>query len=214
MPSFTCDVGDGAALDDFLTTVERDVGPIDLMCSNAAYGFVGPDPSLRSGRDSLDAAEDYWDAAWRINVLAHIRAARKLVPLMVERGGGYFLPTVSAAGLITANSGPAYTVTKHADIGFAEWLLINYRSQGIGVSCICPTAIQTRAGQFDATPEIGVVQTPEEVAQFVVEGLAEERFLILPNPAVGGSFRKKATDYDAWIDHTVRRLEAMRQPRT
>jgi NAD(P)-dependent dehydrogenase (short-subunit alcohol dehydrogenase family) len=209
-PAFQCDVGDAGALESMIDRVENEVGPIDLFVSNAAYGFSGgvPVEGLLNGW-GLETPDAAWESIWQVNVMAHVRAARKLVPLMLERGGGYFLNTVSAAGLITANSALGYTVTKHADIGFAEWLALNFGKRGIGVSCLCPTAVRTRAGQFDAMPNIGLVQTPAEVAQFVIDGLAAETFLILPNPAVGGSFRKKAADYDAWIGRTQDRLEAM-----
>jgi NAD(P)-dependent dehydrogenase (short-subunit alcohol dehydrogenase family) len=205
MPAIACDVAEPAALEALISTTESEVGPIDLFVSNAAYGFLAGD---RTGGMTfgLEISDREWEVSWQANVMAHVRAARQLVPLMLARGGGYFLQTVSAAGLITSNSPLAYTVTKHADIGFAEWLALNYGPLGIGVSCLCPTAVATRPGQFDDLPEIGIVQSPAEVADIVVEGLAEQRFLILPNPAVGGSFRKKANDYDGWIEHTQRRL--------
>jgi NAD(P)-dependent dehydrogenase (short-subunit alcohol dehydrogenase family) len=208
-PAVACDVGDPAALERLIATVEGEVGPIDLFCSNAAYGFSGAERADTQHQGGIDASEEAWERSWQINVMAHIRAARRLVPGMLERGGGYFLNTVSAAGLITSISGAPYTVTKHADIGWAEWLILNYGSKGIGVSCLCPTAIETRPGQFERDPSIGLVQTPEEVAQHVVDGLDRETFLILPNPAVGGSFRKKAEDYDAWIQRTIARIGAM-----
>jgi NAD(P)-dependent dehydrogenase (short-subunit alcohol dehydrogenase family) len=209
-PGLQCDAGDRAALESLIDRVEEEVGPIDLFVSNAAYGFTAGVPMEGTARGfGLDTSEDAWEASWQVNVMAHIRAATKLVPLMLERGRGYFLNTVSAAGLITSNSQAAYTVTKHADIGFAEWLILNYGTRGIGVSCLCPTAVATRPDQFADLPEIGLVQTPEEIAQFVIDGLDAETFLILPNPAVGGSFRKKAADYDAWIARTQARLGAM-----
>ena len=210
MPAIACNVADPAALTNLIDQTEREVGPIDLFCSNAAYGFDGPVQRKTGNQAGLDTPEEAWDRSWQINVMAHIRAAQQLVPLMLERGGGYFLNTVSAAGLITATSGAAYTVTKHADIGWAEWLALNYSDKGIGVSCLCPTAIATKPGQFDGNETIGLVQTPAEVAQYVVDGLDKEQFLILPNPAVGGSFRKKATDYDAWIERTTARIGAMK----
>jgi NAD(P)-dependent dehydrogenase (short-subunit alcohol dehydrogenase family) len=211
-PAMRCDVGDAVELDSLITWTENEVGPIDLFVSNAAYGFTGGVSleGVERNFDLDDTSEDAWEASWQVNVMAHVRAARRLVPLMLARGGGYFLNTVSAAGLITANSQLAYTVTKHADIGFAEWLVLNYGPRGIGVSCLCPTAVATQPGQFDAMPEIGLVQTPSEVASYVIDGLERETFLILPNPAVGGSFRKKGADYDAWIARTQARLSGMR----
>lgn len=208
MQTLQCDVGDRVALELLITRTEREVGPIGLFVSNAAYGFRAG--ALQGGMTpGLETSEQEWDLAWEVNVMAHVRAARQLVPLMLQRGGGWFLNTVSAAGLITANSPVAYTVTKHADVGFAEWLALNYGPRGIGVSCLCPTAVETRPGQFADMPEIGRVQTAAEVAEMAVQGLADEAFLILPNPAVGGSFRKKAIDYDGWIRRTQERLIAM-----
>jgi NAD(P)-dependent dehydrogenase (short-subunit alcohol dehydrogenase family) len=209
MPGIACDVGDEGQLADLIGRTEDEFGPIDLFVSNAAYGFMaGLAPSSDAGGD-LETTEAVWDATWNVNVMSHVRAARALVPRMLARGGGYFLNTVSAAGLITANAPLAYTVTKHADIGFAEWLALNYGRRGIGVSCLCPAAVATLPGQFDAMTEIGSVQTPADVAQYVIDGLTEELFLILPTPAVGGSFRKKGQDYQSWINRTQDRLSAM-----
>jgi NAD(P)-dependent dehydrogenase (short-subunit alcohol dehydrogenase family) len=210
-PAIRCDVSDPAELEHLITRTEREVGPIDLFCSNAAYGFTGPVRTASGSQGGLDTSEEAWERSWQINVMSHIRAARQLVPLMLERGGGYFLNTVSAAGLITATSGAPYTVTKHADIGWAEWLILNYGGKGIGVSCLCPTAIATHEGQFASNPAIGLVQSPEEVADCVIDGLDKETFLILPNPAVGGSFRKKGADYDGWIQRTIARLAAIKE---
>lgn len=200
-PRRRCDVGDADDLRSFIDWVEDDVGPIDLFCSNPAV-FGGPEGP------GLEQTEETLDRSWRVNVLSHIRTAQQLVPRMVERGGGYFLQTLSAAALVTGRP-MAYTVTKHAGLGFAEWLVLNHGRQGIKVSCLCPTAVETRPGQFDQAPEIGLVQRPDEIADVVVKGLDAETFLILPNPAVGGSFRKKATDYDAWIRYTTERLAKM-----
>ncbi|HKE72251.1 MAG TPA: SDR family oxidoreductase [Acidimicrobiales bacterium] len=198
-PHRPCDVGNPEGYAALLDWVEDDVGPIDLLCNNPAV-FGGPEGG------NFQTTEATWEWSWQVNVMAHVRSAEQLVPRMLRRGGGYFLQTVSAAGLITSNSSLAYTVTKHAAIGFAEWLVLNYGDRGIGVSCLCPTAVETRPRQFADLPGIGLVQTPAEVADVTVQGLEDERFLILPNPAVGGSFRKKATDYDAWISRTIDRI--------
>jgi NAD(P)-dependent dehydrogenase (short-subunit alcohol dehydrogenase family) len=205
-----CDVGNRDDLHAAIDQIEREVGPIGLFCSNAAV-FSG---DIYSG--GLDSTSpETWDRSWRVNTMSHIWTAEVLVPLMLERGGGWFLQVLSAAGLITGPSGVAYTVTKHAGIGFAEWLSIRYRREGVGVSCLCPTAVATSnfAAAHDADDpvrrNIGLLQTPEEVAQSVVDGLAAEHFLILPNPRVGSSFLHKAEDYDRWLDHTAGRIAAM-----
>ncbi len=203
-PCRACDVGNAGEYAAFLAWVEREIGPIDLLCNNPAV-FGGPEGG------NLQTTEETFERSWQVNVMSHIRSAQQLVPRMLERGGGYFLQTISAAGLITANSALAYTVTKHAAIGFAEWLMLNYGDRNIRVSCLCPTAVETRPGQFDGM-DIGLVQSPAEIAEATVKGLEDEAFLILPNPAVGGSFRKKATDYDAWLARTIQRISPIKQP--
>lgn len=214
-----CDVGRREQLLALIDEVEHELGPIGLFCSNAAvFGGGGASGNL------LTTADETWEAAWRVNVMAHVWAARQLVPRMVTRGGGYFLQTLSAAGLISGPSALSYTVTKHAGVGFAEWLALNHRHQGIGISCLCPTAVATPAlsganpGTTGTDPadeailrNIGLVQTPEEVAAITIEGLARESFLILPNPKVGSSFLHKAEDYDRWLERSARRIIAMRQ---
>lgn len=211
--AMTCDVGDEAALVAMVDRVEREVGPIALFVSNAAL----------FGGDWLDTPSDFWDRGWHVNVMAHVWAARALVPLMAARGGGAFLQTLSAAGLITGPSAATYTVTKHAGLGFAEWLALNHGADGIKVFCLCPTAVETRPGQFDPGAKddpaakataagIGLVQTPAEVAEAVIRGLAQETFLILPNPRVANSFRNKANDYDRWLAYTRERIAPMRRP--
>jgi NAD(P)-dependent dehydrogenase (short-subunit alcohol dehydrogenase family) len=168
---------------------------------------------LRASATEIGA--EIWDRSWRVNTMSHIWAAEVLVPLMLKRGGGWLLQVLSAAGLITGPSGVAYTVTKHAGIGFAEWLSIRYRRDGIGVSCLCPTAVATsnfaaaHDGDDPVRRNIGLLQSPEEVAQAVIDGLETEQFLILPNPRVGSSFLHKAEDYDRWLDHTAGRIAAM-----
>ena len=161
---------------------------------------------------NLQTSAATWDRSWRVNVQAHVWAAQFLVPRMLRRGGGYFLQTLSAAALITGPSELAYSVTKHAALGFAEWLALNYSDKGIRVSCLCPTAVETRTVQGANLPGIGLVQTPSEVAEITVAGLEAESFLILPNPRVGSSFKNKATDYDRWLAYTTSRLGDLRPP--
>ena len=176
-------------------------GPIDLFCSNA--GIEG------GGADETDDAA--WDRIWQVNVMAHRFAAEAVLPGMLERGNGYLLQTVSAAGLLSQVGGPSYSVTKHAALAYAEWLAISYHDRGIRVSCLCPQGVRTpmlaRAvdrgvGQFLESTALDA----QEVAEIVERGLADERFLILPHPQVAEYFLRKATDYDRWL-HGMRRLQ-------
>jgi short-subunit dehydrogenase len=148
---------------------------------------------------------------WAVNVKSHIYAARAVLPGMLARGEGYLLQTISAAGLLTQIGSAPYAVTKHAALAFAEWIAVTYGDAGIKVSCLCPQGVRTNMllrGELGA--KAFLLETaiePEAVAEAVVKGLAEERFLILPHPEVAEYFRRKAEDYDRWL-RGMRRLQA------
>ncbi len=179
---------------------EADHGPIDLFCSNAGILAIGG-PEL---------PDDEWRRILDVNVMAHVYAARHLVPRMLERGDGYLLNTCSAAGLLTQIGSAPYSVTKHAAVGFAEWLAVTYGDRGLKVSALCPQAVESKMTvgvEGGGVAGVDGMLTPAQVAEAVVEGLADERFLILPHPEVADYFRRKASDYDRWIAG-MRRLQA------
>jgi len=176
-------------------------GQIDLFCSNAGIGTPGGD----------EEPNDIWRRIWEVNLMAHVYAARHVLPGMLARGEGYILATASAAGLLTQIGSAPYSVTKHAAVAFAEWLAITHGNAGIKVSCLCPQGVNTdllrrSAGGAGEFLRAGALE-PEQVADAVVKGLDEERFLILPHPEVAEYFRRKATDYDRWL-RGMRRLQA------
>ena len=180
--------------------VEAGSGPIDLFCSNAGILVLG----------GPEVATAEWQRIWDINVMAHVLAARHLVPRMLARGEGYLLQTASAAGLLSQIGSAPYAVTKHAAVAFAEWLSITYGDAGLKVSVLCPQAVRT--AMTDGIPGGGVagidgMLEPERVADAVIEGLAAERFLILPHPTVGEYVRRKAEDIERWL-RGMRRLQA------
>ncbi len=179
--------------------VEELFGPIDLFCANAGIGFAGDEQT----------PPDEWDRMWQVNVMSHIHAARRLIPAWTERGGGYFLATASAAGLLTNLKAAQYSVTKHAALAFAEWLAITYGDQGVKVSALCPMGVKTpfldSADEFRDLLMPDAID-PEVLAEAVVVGLEAERFLILPHPEVARFFQNKANDYDRWLDG-MRRLQ-------
>ena len=190
--AMTANVAAEADMKRIIEDSENEMGAIDLFCSNAGIG-MGP---------SEQSPNDEWQMSWDVNVMSHVYAARHLVPLMIERGGGYFLNTASAAGLLNQIGGAAYGVTKHAAIGFGEWLALTYAHQGIKVSMLCPQAVRTAMTADPETAKAASVDgmmEPKELAEAVVKGLAAESFLILPHAEVEQYMRNKTNDYDRWI---------------
>ncbi|MGD9721001.1 MAG: SDR family oxidoreductase [Pirellulales bacterium] len=180
---------------------EKRFGPIDLFCSNAGIALGG----------SVDAPDADWQRIWEVNLMAHVYAARAVLPGMLERGEGYLLQTASAAGLLTSIGSALYAVTKHAAVALAEWLSITY-GPTIKVSCLCPQGVVTNMlMRPDAGPSTEFLRaeavTVEHVADCVIAGLAAEKFLILPHEVVAKYMTNKATDYDRWIAG-MRRLQA------
>ena len=193
----TVNVRHETAIRDTVDELLAEHGRIDLFCSNAGI-IAGDGPSWHA----CGASNDTWQAMWEIHVMSHVWAARACLPAMLERGGGYFLNTASAAGLLNQIGDAAYSTTKHAAVGFAEALAITHGDDGIGVSCLCPQAVATRMiGNVEGGGTAGVdgVIAPEAVAEAAVRGLEEERFLILPHPEVATYRARKTEDYDRWL---------------
>ena len=188
--SMGVDVSREADVVELIDATERQFGPIDLFCSNAGIGI---------GR-GLDEPDEVWQKIWEVNTMAHVYAARNLVPRMKARGGGYLLNTASAAGLLSQIGSVTYAVTKHAAVALAEWIAITHGRDGIRVSVLCPQAVRTpmTAGGAGVAGVDGMIE-PEDAAQTVVEALREERFLVLPHPTVGEYIKRKTSDYDRWI---------------
>ncbi|MBM6405891.1 SDR family oxidoreductase [Phycicoccus sp. CSK15P-2] len=177
-----------------LVAAARDrLGDVDVW-----FGNAGIDRG-----DGLDSTEDDWHAAHEVNVMAHVRAARLLVPRWVERGSGRYVVTASAAGLLTMLGSPTYSVTKHGAVAVAEWLSATYRHRGVVVQAVCPQGVQTRmlenASGLQGLLSRDAARTPEEVADLAFEALSHDRFLVLPHPEVGGYYAARATDPDRWL---------------
>ena len=196
------DVSRTDVLGEIFALAESRLGPVDLFFANAGVG----------GEGGIGDTDDGWQHAIDVNVLAHVRAARLLVPGWLARGSGYFVATASAAGLLTQIGGAPYSVTKHAAVAFSEWLSVTYGDRGIRVSCVCPMGVNTNmlTGGLDAADEAsqlsaavvahaGAVLEPNDVARCVLDAIEQERFLVLPHPEVLEYFRRKASDYDRWL---------------
>lgn len=188
------DMTEQAAVEAVIDRIEETVGAIDLWCGNAGIGANG----------GVELANEVWDLTWNVNVMAHVITARVLVPRWIERGGGHLLLTASAAGLLTNLGTAPYAVTKHACVALAEWIKITYGEQGVGVSCLCPQGVRTPMTEADGELAIEVVKAmgmiePEDVADAVAEGLAADRFLILPHPEVATFEQRRAGDRERWL---------------
>lgn len=192
------DVTDEGATQALIDEVERTLGPIDVWFANAGVATaIGP-----------EAPDEQWELQWRVNVMSHVYAARALLPRWIERGGGHLVTTASMAGLLSSAGDGAYSATKHAALGLAEWLAFTYGAQGVRVSCICPGAVDTamlRAGaggdaaKASAVIGGGEVLAPPQAAERILDGLEQDRFLILTHPEMRDFVVGKAQDPDRWI---------------
>lgn len=189
------DVSAEAEITAAIRTAEERFEQIDLLVCNAGIGSMA----------GVEAPAEVWQRVWDVNVMAHVHAVNAVLPSMLSRGEGYVLTTASAAGLLTNIGDAPYSVTKHAAVALAEWLAITHGDAGLKVSCLCPQGVNTDllrratgAASGDVVTAQGVIE-PEVVADAVIEGLADERFLILPHPEVKEFVRRKADDHDRWI---------------
>lgn len=192
------DVCDEAATLALVGEIESSLGPIDIWFANAGLATgTGPDGPL----------ED-WDRQWRVNVMSHVFASRALLPGWIERGEGHLITTASMAGILTTLGDAAYASTKHAAVGFAEWLAITYAAEGVKVSCICPGAVDTAmlraGGEGDAAKASAIigggdVLPPEDAAARILEGVEQDRFLILTHPEMHEFVVGKAQDPERWV---------------
>lgn len=188
-----CDVAVEAEVQALVQQTTARFGRVDVFFANAGIALPG----------GLDAPDDAWQQCWNVNVMAHVHAARAVVPQMVARGAGYFVSTASAAGLLSHVDSPTYAVTKHGAVAFAEWLAINHGHEGLRVSCLCPQGVRTpmlmgAEGDRKSFLQDGMLE-PEQVADEVVKVMRAETFLILPHPEVADYVRHKANDIDRWL---------------
>jgi NAD(P)-dependent dehydrogenase (short-subunit alcohol dehydrogenase family) len=187
------DVGIEGDVREMVTRIERDLGAIDLYCSNAG---------VATGGGLGD--EEAWSLSWKVHGMAHVYAARAVVPGMVERGSGAIVVTASAAGLLMMMQSAPYTVTKHASVALAEWLAVNYGGAGVQFHCLAPQGVRTPMVSSDERGEAevaasGRILEPDDVAGAVVDAVRENRFLVLPHPEVHDYEKAKVDDRDRWL---------------
>ena len=189
--SKVCNVTNEKELTKIIDEINHEFGLVDIFCSNAGILSLGNEQT---------PIED-WNKNWNLHVMSHVFAAKKLIPEMLTRGSGYFVNTSSAAGLLSHIDSVTYSTTKHAAIGFAEWIAITYGKQGIGVSILCPQAVKTAMtmGRENEVSALDGMMKPEEVALDVIKAIKEETFLISPHKQVLGYFQNKANNYSRWI---------------
>ncbi len=189
--AFECDVSRESDIQALIAHVEDQIAPIDLFCANAGILTLG----------GPETSDEDWDRTWKTNVMSQVWTARHLVPRMLTRGHGYILITASAAGLLNQPGAAPYGVTKHASVGFAEWLALTYGHRGIKVSVLCPQAVRSemmKGHEFSVASLDGILE-PKDVAETCVQALRKEQFLILPHAHVQDYIRSKSEDYDRWI---------------
>ncbi|GAA1799168.1 SDR family oxidoreductase [Luedemannella flava] len=191
--AFPGDASDARTVTDLVAFAWDRCDALDIFCANAGVAPSG----------TAAAPDEVWELGWQVNVMAHVRAARALLPRWLADGQGRFLATVSAAGLLTLLGKAPYTVTKHAALAFAEWLRATYDHRGITVQALCPQGVRTPM-LSQADPASGALLddaaiSPEQVAQCVIEAMADDRFLILPHPEVATYYERRATDPDRWL---------------
>ncbi|MEJ6702551.1 MAG: SDR family oxidoreductase [Pseudomonadales bacterium] len=206
------DVSDEAAIESLVQRLESKQGGVDIFVSNAGYALGG----------GLNLPTEKWRQMMEVHTWAHLTAARAVIPGMIERGGGYLLSTASAAGLLTQIDSAPYAVSKHAAVALAEWLAINYKDRGIGVSVLCPQAVRTnilgkpvakdakRKTNSNQAAQDGILE-PESVADDCIAAIIDERFLVLPHKEVAKYFANKASDYERWLKGMRRFRERLRQ---
>src|SRR5499433_3290967 len=196
-----CNVASEKDVRNLVDSITDSCGQVDIFCSNAGIGVAG----------GPEASDQDWRRSWEVNVMAHVYAARAVLPQMLARKEGYLVQTVSAAGLLTQLGSAPYSVSKHAALGFAEWLSITYGDQGIRVTALCPMGVRTKMllkAEFGGGAFLleGALE-PEQVAADVIKAISEERFLVLPHPEVAKYFQNKANDYERWL-RGMRKLQA------
>lgn len=200
--AYACDVSDPLSVEQMINQVDSEFGEIDILFNNAG---------IATGAGLLDTEIDVWNHQWGVNVMSHVYTTRAVLPKMLARGDGYLIQTASMAGYLTSHGLLPYAVTKHAVVGFAEWMSITYHDAGVRTSLLAPLGVKTpmldSVGPAFSENVAGSVTTPEQVAQMVIEAVRDERFLILTDEVAQTWLEMKTNDLDRWL-RGMRRMQA------
>ena len=199
--AYTCDVSNEAAVNQMVTAVEGDFGDVDILFNNAG---------IATGSDLMRTKIDVWQHQWNVNVMSHVYTTRAVFPKMLERGDGYLIQTASMAGYLTSQGLLTYAVTKHAVVGFAEWMSITYHDKGVRTSLLAPLGVATPMLNDISGPlaeeAAGPIKSAEDVADMVVRGVEAEQFLILTDDIAKTWMDHKNNDMERWLSG-MRRLQ-------
>ena len=200
--AYACDVSNEAAVNELVKKVEADFGNVDILFNNAG---------IATGSDIMRTDIDVWQHQWNVNVMSHVYTTRAVFPKMLERGDGYLIQTASMAGYLTSQGLLTYAVTKHAVVGFAEWMSITYHDKGVRTSLLAPLGVATPMLESISGPlaeeAAGPVKSPEEVADMVVDAVEKEQFLILTDEIAKTWMDYKNNDIERWLSG-MRRLQS------
>lgn len=201
-PFFAADLRDATQVAAMVDHARQSMGGVDMLISNAGFArgaMEGP----------CSAPDAQWQDSWDVHVMAHLRAARLVLPEMLARGEGWLVNVASAAGLLSQIGDAPYSASKHAAVSLAQSLAIEHGDAGIHVSVVCPLYVATPLlGYSGDVPEDRPhdrVLTARDVAAVILDGLRQKRFLILPHPEAEVFFQRRAADMDRWIEG-MRRL--------
>lgn len=198
------DITDRAAYARAADEVEAKLGPVELLFNTAGVSIFGP---------LQNATYDDWDWQLDVNLKGVINGIQTFVPRMIERGnGGHIVNTASMSAFVALKGTGIYCTSKMAIRGLSECLALDLADHGIGVSMLCPGAVNTNiheavltrpahlqnTGYYGADPNmmahlkqvIAIGMEPEVLAQYVLKGVEADQLYILPYPEFRGTLEE------------------------
>jgi NAD(P)-dependent dehydrogenase (short-subunit alcohol dehydrogenase family) len=209
------DITDRAAYARAADEVEARLGPVELLFNTAGVSIFGP---------LQNATYDDWDWQLDVNIKGVINGIQTFVPRMIERGnGGHIVNTASMSAFVALKGTGIYCTSKMAIRGLSECLALDLADHGIGVSMLCPGAVNSniheavltrpahlqKTGYYGADPGvmahlkqvIAIGMEPEVLAQYVLKGVENDQLYILPYPEFRGTLEEIHTRVMAAVAH-------------